>query len=162
MYYHEKRNIASIVAGLLVLAAYCIYAFGGAGASAGGDLKFWGGTILIFIGIGIAANIVIQIIYHIGMSAAIAIKKGEGNEKAIDKEIKATMVEDEMDKLIELKSERACFIAAGIGFIAGMLALVLGASAAVMINILFLAGSAGSVAVGFTSLYFYRKGVRNA
>lgn len=162
MSYQEKRNIANMFSALLVLAAYCIYAFGSAGAAAGDSLKFWGATILIFIGIGIAASIVIQIIYNIAVSAAIAVKNMDCDQKVIDKKIKSTMVEDEMDKLIELKSERTCFIAAGLGFVAGMVSLALGASAAVMLNILFIAGSAGSIASGFTSLYFYRKGVKNA
>src|SRR3990170_46915 len=77
MSYQEKRTIVMIVTGVMVLAAYCIYAFGQvqAGMVAAGDLKYWARTMLIFIGIGIAATIVIQIIFHILLSITTAISK---------------------------------------------------------------------------------------
>ena len=62
MSYQEKRTVVMMFTGALVLAAYCIYAFGqvNAGAVMPGDLKFWARTMLIFIGIGVAATIVIE------------------------------------------------------------------------------------------------------
>ncbi len=167
MSYQEKRTVVSIITGAIVLAAYCIVAFGqyNSGAVAQGDLKFWAGTILIFIGIGVAASIVIQIVFHILLSIAIAMQKKIRDENCDDKEIKKTigaeMVEDEMDKLIELKSMRVGFIFAGIGFVAGLVALVLNYSPVVMINILFLSFGVGSLFDGFAQLYFYRKGIQN-
>lgn len=163
MSYKEKRTVATIVSGLLMLAAYCIYAFVGAGAKAGGnDLKFWGTAMLIFVGIGIAATIVIQIIYHIAMSISIAIKEKEFDEKKIGKALEVNTADDEMDKLIQLKSERVCSMAAGVGFVGGLVSLAFGASAAVMLNALYLAGSVGCILQAFISLHYYRKGVRNA
>lgn len=167
MSYQEKRTVVSIITGAIVLAAYCIYAFGqyNSGAVAQGDLKFWAGTILIFIGIGVAASIVIQIIFHILLSVAIAAQKKIRDENCDDKEIEKTigaeMVEDEMDKLIELKSMRIGFFFAGIGFVAGLVALVLNYSSVVMLNILFLSFLSGSLLDGFTQLYYYRKGITN-
>ena len=89
MSYQEKRTIVSIVSGVLLLAAYCIYAFGQyqSGAVAQGDLKFWASTMLIFIGIGVAASIVIQIVFHILLSISIAVKEKIRDEKCDDKEI---------------------------------------------------------------------------
>jgi hypothetical protein len=168
MSYQEKRTITSIVTGALVLAAYCMYAFSNnqSGASAPDDLKFWAGTMLIFIGVGVAAAIVIQIVFHILLSIAIAVKEKARDEQCDDKEIEKTigaeMVEDEMDKLIELKSMRVGFIIAGIGFVAALVSLVLNYSPAVMLNILFISFSAGSLIEGLAQLYFYRVGVRNA
>jgi hypothetical protein len=167
MSYQEKRTIVSIISGALVLIAYCIYAFGRyqSGAVDAIDLKFWAGTILTFVGIGIAASIVIQIVFHILMSIAIAVKKKMHDEQCDDKEIEKSigleMIEDEMDKLIELKSMRVGFFFAGIGFIAALVSLVLGYSAAVMLNILFLSFSGGSLLEGVVQLYFYRRGVAN-
>jgi hypothetical protein len=167
MSYQEKRTITSIVTGVLVLAAYCIYAFGRyhSGAVAQNDLKFWATTMLIFIGIGIAASVVILIVFHILMSVAITVKKKLQDEnfddKEIEKSISAMMVEDEMDKLIELKSTRISFGVAGIGFIAALVLLVLDYSPVVMLNVLFIAACAGSVLEGFAQLYFYRKGIYN-
>ncbi len=160
MSYQEKRTIASIVSGFLVLIAYCIYAF--ANVHPEGDLKFWALTILIFIGVGIVLTIVIQIIYHIMLSIAIAIKERERDEKKIEKTIECAMVEDEMDKLIELKSTKVGFAIAGVGFVAGLIALALGGSGALMLNILFLSGGVGAIVEGFVSLRYYRKGIRNA
>ena len=167
MSYQEKRTIVSIVTGALVLAAYCIYAFGQyqSGTVVPGDLKFWARTILIFIGIGIAASIVIQIVFHILLSIATAVKRKILDEniddKEIEKSIEAEMVEDEMDKLIDLKSTRISFIFAGIGFVAALLSLIFNYPPEVMLNIMFISFSIGSLFEGFTQLYFYRKGIRN-
>lgn len=167
MSYQEKRTIVNILSGALLLAAYCIYAFGRyqAGAVEAGDLKFWAGTILIFIAIGIVATIIIQIVFHILMSIGITVQKKIHNEQVSDREIEKSinfdMIEDEMDKLIELKSMRIGYGFAGVGFIAGMVALVLDYSTAVMLNILFLSFSCGSLLEGFTQLYFYRRGIAN-
>jgi len=165
MSYQEKKTIVSIVSGALILAAYFFYTSSRyqSGAVAPGDWKFWASAMLIFIGIGIVVSIVIQIIFHILLSISIAVQKKIQDEnvedKAIDKSIKAEMVEDEMDKLIELKSLRVGLFLAGIGFVASLVSLVLGYSPAVMLNILFVSFSGGSLLEGFTQLYYYRRGL---
>jgi hypothetical protein len=165
MSYQEKRTITSIVTMALVLAAYCIYAFGKyqAGAVVPGDLKFWATTMLVFIGIGIIAGIIIQIVFHILLSIALAVKEkvrdANYDDKEIERSIEVEMVEDEMDKLIELKSTRVSFFLAGIGFVAGLISLVLKYSPAVMLNIMFISFSAGSILEGVAQLYFYRRGI---
>ncbi len=167
MSYQEKRTVTSIITGAMILAAYCFYAFGKfhAGKVAQGDLKFWAGAMLIFIGIGIAVTIVIQIVFHILLSIAIAVKAKVKNENCddavIEKTIKAEIVEDEMDKLIELKSTRIGFFFAGIGFVAALATLVLNYSPMVMLNIMFISFSTGSLLEGFTQLYYYRKGIHH-
>jgi hypothetical protein len=167
MSYQEKRTVVSILTGLLILAAYCIYAFNKiqSGLAAPGDLKFWATTILIFIGVGIVASIVIQIIFHILLSMAIAVKEqmksGKCDEKEVEKTIEREMVEDEMDKLIGLKSMRVSFAIAGVGFIAALLSLVLDYAPVVMLNILFVSFSMGSIIEGIAQLIFYRKGIKN-
>ena len=167
MSYQESRTIVNMISGALVLAAYCIRVFGRyqSGAVEAGDLKFWAGSMLIFIGIGIVATIIIQIVFHILMSIGIAVKNKMVNEqyddRDIEKSINAQMMEDEMDKLIGLKSMQVGFAAAGIGFVTGLVSLVLGYSPVVMLNILFFSFSAGSLLEGATQLYFYRRGVAN-
>jgi len=165
MSYQEKRTITSIITSLIVLTAYCLYAFGRyhSGTVIQGDLRFWAITMLIFVGIGIAATIIIQIIFHILLSMGIAIKKemkGEPNvEKEIEKTIKLEMVEDERDRLIDLKATRVSDVLAGIGFIAALFSLVLQYSPVVMLNILFITFSVGSILEGFAQLFYYRKGI---
>jgi len=165
MSYQVKRSIVSIVLGIIVLGAYCIYAYSNyqSGAIAANDLKTWASTMLVFIGIGIFATIVIQIVFHILLSVGIAVQEklrnGTVDESTINKTIKAEMVTDEMDKLIELKSMRIGFVVAGIGFVAALVSLILNYSPVVMINIMFVSFSAGSIFEGFTQIYFYRTGV---
>lgn len=167
MSYQEKRTIVSTLTGFVILAAYCIFAYRKqqSGVIAEGDLKFWAGSMLMFVGIGIVASIIIQIVFHILMSISIAVKKTIRNESCagteIDKIMNSEMVEDEMDRLIGLKAMRVSFAIAGIGFMAGLGALLLDYSAAVMLNILFIAFSAGSLTEGISQLYYYRKGVTN-
>lgn len=164
MSYQEKRTTVSIVTGVLILAGYFSYALGKvqAGAVVPGDLKFWASTILIFIGIGIVATIIIQIVFHILLSIAIAVQKTIENENIGDKEIErsvgAEIVEDEMDKLIQLKSVRTGYFFAGFGFVIALLSLILNYTPVVMLNILFVSFIAGSIFEGFTQLYYYKKG----
>lgn len=163
MSYQSTKTITSMVTGVGLLAAYCIYAFGkyGSGVAEEGDIQFWARTMLIFIGIGIAAQIVLQIIFHIAFSIGIAVKEGAADEKRINRKIQASMIEDEMDKLIELKSLRFGFIFASVGFVSALIIMALGHSIVIALNIMYLSFMAGSLLEGFASLYFYRKGVSN-
>jgi hypothetical protein len=168
MSYQEKRTIVSVLTGIAVLTAYCIYAFGHAPTInvAPADLKYWARTMLIFIGIGVGASIVIQIVFHILLSIGLAVKKtienGTVDDKVIEQEIGSEIVEDEMDKLIELKSTRVGFAIAGVGFVAALLALILNYSPAVMLNVMFISFCAGSILEGFAQMYYYRRGIRHA
>jgi hypothetical protein len=161
MSYQSKKTVTSMVGGALVLAAYCIYAFGrySSGAIAEGNLKFWAGTMLVFIGIGVVGIIILQIMFHIALSIGIAVKDRACDEKEIDKRIEATVIEDEMDKLIELKSSQIGFVLAGVGFVGALILLVLGHSTVVMLNVMYLSFLVGSLMEGAASLYFYGKGV---
>jgi hypothetical protein len=165
MPYQQKRTIVSILSGLLVLVTYCIYTYSKlqSGFIAADDMKFWAGTMLIFIGIGIVATIIIQIVFHILLSIVIAIRQQIANGRCdngeIEKSIESEMIVDEMDKLIELKSMRIGLIIAGVGFVAGLVTLVLNYSPAVMLNIMFMSFYVGSLLEGLAQLYFYRRGV---
>lgn len=167
MSYQEKRTIVTVLTGTLILIAYCIYAFGKVsdGVAAEEDLKFWASTMLLFIGIGIVANIIIQIVFHIllsiGMAISEQIKNGSVDDDAIEKNLELEMVEDEMDKLIGLKSLRVGFLIAGIGFVAGLAALLLDYPPAMMMNIIFISFTVGSILEGVAQIYYYRKGVNH-
>lgn len=167
MSYQEKKTLVSILTGILLLAAYCIYTINRIQSNMASldDLKFWATSILLFIGIGIVASIIIQIVFHILLSIAIAVKKQVQNGKCDDTEIERTieleMVEDEMVKLIALKSMRINFAVVGVGFLAALVSLVMDYSPAIMLNIVFGAFCIGSLVEGVTQLYFYKRGVRN-
>lgn len=165
MSYQEKRVLVSVLTGAALMTAYAVNALGKyyAGLTAPEHIMLWAITMLQFIGIGIAAAIVIQIVFHILISVAIAAKESIRNDKCGDDHIKKAialeMVEDEMDKLIELKSMRIGFAVAGGGFMIGLITLALGYTPVLMLNLLFAAFSVGSLLEGLTQLYYYRKGV---
>jgi hypothetical protein len=182
MSYKEKQTIVSILSGLLLLVIYSFYAFSKvqSGVAAPDDMKYWATVILTFIVIGIVATIIIQIIFHILLSISIAVKgevqkeiqknilKHETqnnndpcNEQDIEKTIALEMVEDEMDKLIELKAMRVGFAIAGIGFVLSLISLVLEYSPAVMLNIAFFSFSIGSMIEGIVKLFYYKRGIQN-
>ncbi len=164
MSYQETRTGASIFSGILVFAAYCLYAFNPTRMAAlpAGDLKPWATTMLIFIAIGIGVAIVTQILFHILFSIFLAARSKIENEQSDDKDIKRAidreMVEDERDRQIELKSMRIGFIVAGVGFVSALLAVVFGYSPVVMLNIFYLSFMAGSLLEGAGQLFYYRRG----
>lgn len=164
MYYQEKKTIVGIVQGLAILAAYCIYVFGKVRQGAAGfeDIKFFAVTMLTFIGVGIVVTIVIQVIFHVLLSVSVAVRERDKDGKAIENAINAEMVEDERDKIIELKSMRIPMIATMVGFVAGLVLLMLDYQPAVMLNVLFIAASLGSVGGDVAKLIYYRAGARNA
>ncbi len=185
MSYKEKQTIVSILSGILLLVAYIIYALNKtqSGLASPDDMKFWATAILTFIVIGIVATIVIQIIFHILLSVSIAVKSEvqkeiqkeiqnnienhnetkhlKSDDSDIEKTIALEMVEDEMDKLIELKAMRVGFTIAGIGFVLSLVSLVLEYAPVVMLNIAFFSFLIASMIEGIIKLYFYKRGVRN-
>jgi hypothetical protein len=163
MSYQEKRTIVSILSGALLLAAYGIYTSNQmrSGALAAGDLKAWAVAMLTFIGIGIVAQIIIQIVFAILLSIGIAVSRKIQNQSMDDKDIErsigAEMVEDERDRFIELKSNRVGFFLSGIGFVAALFALMLNYSPVVMLNILFVSFAGASLVEGATQVFYYRR-----
>lgn len=166
MSYQEKRAVVNIVSSILFGVAYVLYALNRyqSGMAEPDDLKFWAVTMLKFIGVAVVAIIILQIVFHILMSIGIAVKetvKGGKSEKDIDRTIKSTFVEDEMDKLIGLKSSRIGFYIAGTGFAASLVSIMMNASSVVMLHIIFLSFFVAAVIEGIMNLYYYRRGVRN-
>lgn len=160
MSYNSKKTVASVITGILLVAAYVAYALG-TRSPAPDNLKAWAIAILIFIGIGVFAIIVVQIAFHVALAIGIAAKEKERSEEKIKRILSSSMVEDEREKLISLKSARVGYFCAGVGFIATLIALVFGLSAVVALHILLGAFAVGSVAEGIVGVYFYEKGVRN-
>lgn len=165
MSYPERRTVVTLVSSLALMAAYSLYAFGRSFPATvdRGDLKFWASTMLIFIGIGVVAMILIQIVFHILMSIGIAvtnkIRDPQSDDGLIEKQISAEFVEDEMHRLIELKSSRVGSAFTGVGFFASLVLLVLGFSPVVMLNVVFFSFFGGSFVEGIAQMVYYRRGV---
>ena len=158
MSFNSKRTIVSMIAGVILVAAYIIYALG-EHSPAADDLKSWAASMLVFIGISVAAVVIIQILFHIAFSIGVAVKERERDEKTVERIIASAVVEDERDKLINLKSSRVTSIFAGIGFAAALAGLACGLSSVFALHILFGSFAAGSIVEGFVSVYYYEKGV---
>ena len=160
MSYTSKRTIISMCAGILLMIVYIIYALSDV-SPAPDDLKLWALAILVYIGICIAAVIIIQILFHIALAVGISVKEKSNDGKIAERIIKSSMVEDERDKLISLKSNRIGYSFAGFGFVAGLVALVTGVSAVVVLHVMTGAYAVGSIIEGFVSVYLNEKGVSN-
>ncbi len=177
MSYQEKKTIASMVTGIPVLVAYCIYVFlkyrsGGAEVQ---ELSFWAISILVFIGIGVGIAIVTQIVFHIAIAAGGEIKRqisleiAKSNKQYVPNNTDSTTPEeldcsefeneDEMDKLIGLKTMRIGYIIFGIGFLAGIVMLAVKLPPPYMLHTLFIACGIGSLSEAIAQLYYYRRGI---
>jgi len=165
MSYTSRRNIVSVVAGIILIVAYVIYAMG-ATAPAAEDINAWAVAILVFIGIGVGIQIVMQIVFHIALTVGIAVKEEikagdkKGGETA-ERIVKAEMVEDEWVKIIGLKSSRVGSWFAGAGVIAALISLAVGAETVIALHILFGMSAFASVAEGVAGIIYHERGVRN-
>ena len=155
-----KKTVLSMFSGVLMVIAYIIYALGGS-APEPGNVKSWALAMLIFIGIGVILAIVIEIFFHIALSIVVSVKENEGDSKKVERVIKSSMLEDERDKLIGLKSARLGYVCAGAGFIAALVLLAFGVQAVAALHTIFASFAAGSLAEGIMGVYYHEKGVGN-
>jgi xanthosine utilization system XapX-like protein len=165
MSYTSKKNIVSVVAGIVLIVVYAIYAIG-ANAPATEDIQAWAVAILVFIGIGIGAQIVVQIVFHIALTIGIAIKEeiktGDKNSgETAERIVKSEMVEDEWSKIISLKASRVGSWFVGAGVIAALISLAIGAETIIALHILFGMSALASVVEGITGIIYHERGVRN-
>ncbi|MCL2486301.1 MAG: hypothetical protein FWE86_01720, partial [Oscillospiraceae bacterium] len=135
MSFSSKKTLAGILAGSLTVIAYIIYAFSKK-APPPDDLKAWAAAMLIFIGIGVGVVIVIQILLHIVFAVGVSVAERGKDDSIIGRIISSETTEDERDKLVALKASRINSISAGIGFVAGLIALASGASSIIALHII--------------------------
>lgn len=143
----EKQILASIIGSVLTLGAYSLYMYHkhiAANPAVIDDFKFWGKAFLILIPVGIAVQIVIHIIF------AIVNKIATGED--------IPTVDDERDKLIELKSIRISHWLFTLGFFLAMGSQALGMRPWVMFAVLLGSGFLASVIAEAARIGFYRRG----
>ncbi len=147
MTFQEKRSIVYLISTLIVMGMYCAYVFGfnyDRSLNPETDFKFYGITTLLIIPSMIIVHILTLIIFNIYYSISTR-EKGE-------------MFEDEMDKAIELRSNRNAYNAFLVVFFLSMGSLVLEMSTNVLMNMLIGAMFMGSLTWCISSLYYYRRG----
>ena len=160
MTYNSKKNIIGMAAGIATIAAYIAYVCMG-NLPAPEDIKAWARLMLAFIGIGVAAQIVIQIIFHVAFAVGIAVKEHDKDGEKTKKIVNASMIEDERDKLINLKTLRIGYTCAGAGLIIALFTLAGGASFVTALHIVVGAGAVASLVEGCAGIFFHERGVRN-
>ncbi|QQO09166.1 hypothetical protein [Breznakiella homolactica] len=158
------RTIVNMAAGLLLLAAYLIFALGRR-APDPYNLSAWAVTLLIFIGIGVVLVIVIQILFHIfyaiGVAAKESMRHGESGDTEAERIVASSLADDEMDRIISLKSLRAGYVCGGLGGMAFLGALAIGLPAVSALHILLGSFFLGTLVEGGMSVFLYEWGVSN-
>ncbi len=147
MSYKERKSIINIFTSIIFNIAYVAIVYNKYVANNPErleDLRFWGLVVVMLVPIGIVVRIVEEIIHAIIHS--------------IITQEEAPVDDDEMDKLIDLKSTRLSYVIFSCGFIAAMLALVFGYQIHVMFIMLLVSGVIAEVVEGIAKLTYYRRG----
>ena len=150
MSYQEKNVTVSLISFLLILGVYLvgIWRMVQEGGLDSVDLfRLWGIIIVLAIVFTIAGTILTQI-----FSAILeAIRTGNDDPQIED-------IEDERDKLIDLRGTKVTYVVSSIGVFLAMLTFILGQDALVMFSLLILAGVAAQIIGDMTRLGLYRRG----
>lgn len=160
MSYPQKRTLVNTITMALIYAVYAFTAF--SKHTIDSALRPWAVTMLTFIGITVIVVVIVQIVFHVilsvGVSVKEAVKRADPEDSEIEEALKGEMVEDERDKLIELRAARVDTITLTGGLMLGLVSIVLGFPYAVMLNLIFGAFFVGNIAKGIVNLFLYRKG----
>jgi hypothetical protein len=109
--------------------------------------RLWG----IVIVLAIIFTILATILTHIVSTIVEAIKTGEEEPKIED-------LEDERDKLIDLRGTRVTYLVSSIGVFLAMLTFVLGQPPLVMFTLLIFFGVLAQIIGDISRLVLYRRG----
>jgi hypothetical protein len=148
MSYQEKLSILSLINTILILGFYSLYVYNkyiAVNSEIIYDLKFLGKAFLILI----PFTIVVQIVMHILFVIFNKIITMEDPPKK----------EDEMDKLIELKSIRISHWVFIVGFFSAMASQAIGMEPYVMFLSFVVSGFLAGMISDIAKIWYYRKGV---
>ena len=109
--------------------------------------RLWGITIVLAVIVTIFATI----LTHIFSAIIQAIKTGEENPNVED-------IEDERDKLIDLRGTKLTYVVSSLGVFFSMLTFVFGQPPLVMFTLLIFSGLVAQVTGDVRRLYLYRRG----
>lgn len=123
--------------------------------------------MLFTIAVGIVIMILVQVLLHVVLAISTEVKKELSKQTACVKilepceECEISNLEDEMDKLIELKASKCSYGLLGLGFVASLLSLYFQQAPGIMLNIIFLSFLLASLLEGYLQLNFYKKGIHH-
>ncbi len=148
---YQEKNVTVSLAAHLFIAGYYLFNVNrmlqGGGLAAGELFSLWAVVIITAILVTIFGNILANII----LSIVHAIRTG-GEEPE-------RFIEDERDKLIDLKGSRVSYIIFSIGVLGAMLTFVFGQSPLVMFSLIILASITAEIAGNIAQIILYRRGV---
>ena len=147
----QQRNITvSLVTFILILGFYLIrifQMFQSDGFTSTNIFRLWGITIVL----AIVATIVFTILAHVGSAIFQVIKTGDENPKIED-------IQDERDKLIDLRGTQITYLASSLGVLVAMLTFVFGQPPLVMFSLLVFFGLLAQIIGDISRLMLYRRG----
>ncbi|MBN2115918.1 MAG: hypothetical protein JW730_05075 [Anaerolineales bacterium] len=149
MSYQEKNITVSLVSTLLIWGYYVanmLQMYQQGGLVAGWVFRLAGIVILA----SIIVNIVGSILTNIVLSIVHAIRT--------QTEVKERFIEDERDKLIQLKGTQVSYIAFSIGVLLAMLTFVFGQPALVMFSLIIFFSLLAEIIGDISQIYRYRRG----
>jgi voltage-gated potassium channel Kch len=150
MSYQEKNITVSLINFCLILGVYLLRVFQmirGGSFNSTNVFRLWG----IVIALAILVTIFATILTHIVSAIIQAIKTGEQNPKVED-------LEDERDRLIDLRGTKITYFVSSIGAFLSMLTFVLGQPPLVMFTLLIFFGVLAQIIGDTSRLYLYRRG----
>ncbi len=149
MSFHERNITVSLVNFILILGFYLtsllLLARGG-NFNAESVYRLWG-IVAVLATVGTVLTI---IFVHITANVARTITTGEGHINGD--------IQDERDKLIDLKGTNVAYRVSSIGVALSMLTLVFGRPPLVMFTSLILSGILAQIVADISRLYLYRRG----
>jgi hypothetical protein len=149
MSFQEKNITVSLISFILILIVFLIsliIMISGGNFASTNVFRLWGITIVL----AIVLTILGTILTHIFSAIVEAIQTQE--EPEIED------IQDERDKLIDLRGTRVTYIASSIGVFLAMLTFVLGQPALVMFTLLIFFGLVAQISGDISRLVLYRRG----
>jgi hypothetical protein len=149
MSYKEKSIAISLVSYLMILGYYLIKVLQmirGGGLVASRLFVLWAVVIVATILVNILGNILASIV----LAIAHAIQTRSDQVEPY--------VEDERDRLIDLKGSKIAYITFSIGVFIAMLAFILGQPALVMFALIIFFSSLAEIVGSISQIALYRKG----
>ncbi len=147
----QQKNIAvSLGSFVLILVVYLVrmaQLISSDSFTSANVFRLWG----IIIVLAIVFTIIATILTHIISAIIQAISTGTDDPKVED-------IEDERDKLIDLRGTRVTYFFFSIGVFLAMITYVLGQPTLVMFSLLILAGVVAQIIGDIARLVFYRRG----
>lgn len=151
MSYQEKNTTISLVNFTLILGFFLIRVIQmvqGDSFNSSNVFRLW----FIVIIAAIVLTILGTILMHILSAIVQSIQTGGEEEPEIDD------IEDERDKLIDLRGTKVTFIVSSIVVFLAMLSFVLGQPALAMFTVLIFAGIVAQIVGDISRMYLYRRG----